>query len=182
MSETDLNSYTNRQYDSGPKMKKLIWYYTNVIFFLSPWLPFSALKRILLRLFGAKIGNGVVLKPRINIKYPWFLEIGDYTWIGEGVWIDNLAHVKIGKNVCLSQGSMLLCGNHDYKKTSFDLITEKITIEDGVWIGAQAIVCPGVKCQSHSVLGVKSVATQDLEPFTIYHGSPAASIRKRIIS
>ena len=136
----------------------------------------------MLRLFGAKIGKGLVIKPKVNIKYPWFLEIGDHVWIGEEVWIDNLTLVKIESNVCISQGAMLLTGNHNYKKSSFDLITGQITLEDGVWIGAKSVVCPAVTCHSHSVLAVGSIATKDLEPYTIYQGNPAQPIRKRIIS
>ena len=81
----------------------------------------------------------MVIKPSVNIKYPWRLTIGSFVWIGEGVWIDNLENVVIGDNVCISQGAMLLCGNHNYKKTTFDLIVGSITLEDGVWVGAQSV-------------------------------------------
>jgi putative colanic acid biosynthesis acetyltransferase WcaF len=132
-------------------------------------------------MFGAKIGTGVVIKPGVNIKYPWFLEMGDHCWIGEEVWIDNLALVSIGNNVCLSQGAYLLTGSHDYKKRSFDLITKPIVLEDGVWIGAKATVCPGITCHAHSVLAVGSIATSDLEPYSIYQGNPAIKKRERVI-
>jgi putative colanic acid biosynthesis acetyltransferase WcaF len=158
-----------------------LWFYINSLFFRSYLLPFSSLKLFILRLFGAKIGKGVVIKPGVNIKYPWFLEIGDYTWIGEGVWIDNLTKVIIGGNVCISQGAMLLTGNHDYKKSSFDLIVGSIILEDGVWIGSKSLVCPGIKCNSHSVLSVNSVATQNLDSYCVYQGNPALKIRERNI-
>jgi acetyltransferase-like isoleucine patch superfamily enzyme len=61
----------------------------------------------------------VNIKPSVNIKYPWLLEVGDHVWIGEEVWIDNLAKVRIGSNVCISQGAMLLTGNHDFTKSTF---------------------------------------------------------------
>jgi putative colanic acid biosynthesis acetyltransferase WcaF len=76
---------------------------------------------------------------------------------------------------------MLLCGNHNIKKSTFDLLLGEITLEEGVWIGAQAVVCPGVTCKSHSVLTVASIATKDLEPYSIYQGNPAQKIRERII-
>ena len=136
---------------------------------------------MVLKLFGAKIGKGVVIKPNVNIKYPWLLEIGDHTWVGEKVWIDNLAKVTIGSNVCLSQGAMLLCGNHNYKKTTFDLILGEIVLEDGTWIGAHAVVCPGVTTGSHSILAVNSVANKDLESYSVYQGNPAVKIRERIV-
>lgn len=132
-----------------------------------------------MRLFGAKVGKGVVIKPSVNIKSPWRLVIGDHAWIGEFVWIDNLVNVQIGNNCCLSQGAFLLTGNHDYKKTSFDLITGSIVLENGVWIGAKAVVCPGVTCHSHAVLTVGSVATDDLDANGIYQGNPAVKVRER---
>ena len=132
-------------------------------------------------MFGAKVGSVVVVKPSVSVKYPWFLSVGDNCWIGEGVWIDNLSQVTIGNNVCLSQDSYLLTGSHNYKKETFDLILGEIILEDGVWIGAKAVVCPGVICKSHSVLSVGSVATQDLEEYGIYQGNPAVLKRKRQI-
>jgi len=162
-------------------LKRILWYFVNVIFFRSALNPFNGLKIFLLRLFGAKVGKDVIIKPSVNIKYPWRLTIGNYIWIGENVWIDNLDEVIIGDNSCISQGAMLLCGNHNYKKSAFDLITGKIILEDGVWIGAQSVVCPNVLCKTHSVLAVNSVATNNLDQYTIYQGNPAVKIRKRII-
>jgi putative colanic acid biosynthesis acetyltransferase WcaF len=117
----------------------------------------------------------------VNIKYPWFLEIEDYAWIGENVWIDNLAHVHIGKAACLSQGALLLCGNHDYKKRNFDLIVKGINIQERAWIGARSVVCQGVIAYPYSMLCVNSVATHDLEAYGIYRGNPAEKIKEREI-
>ena len=108
--------------------------------------------------------------------------IGDDVWIGEGAWIDNLAQVKIGSNCCISQGAMLLTGNHNYKKPTFDLITKGITLEEGAWVGAKAVVCPGVTCESHSVLSVGSIAVSSLEPYWIYQGNPAIKVKERVIA
>ena len=182
MKTVSIKDYDNSWYRPGASWKRLLWYFTNLLVMKNSWLPISALKVQVLRLFGAKIGIGVNIKPCVNVKYPWLLEVGEYTWIGEDVWIDNLTWVKIGSNVCLSQGAMLLCGNHNYKKTTFDLMVGDITLEDGSWVGAQSIVCPGVTVRSHAVLGVKSVANHDLEPYSIYQGNPAQKIRTRIIS
>ena len=133
-------------------------------------------------MFGAKIGKGVTIKPGVNIKYPWKLTVGDYTWIGERVWIDCLDTVTIGSNCCLSQGALLLNGNHNYKKSTFDLMISPITIEDGVWIGAQSIITGGVTCKSHSVLAVQSVASSDMEAYGIYRGNPAVKVKERVIN
>lgn len=182
MNTADLSSYDNSSYHPGAgTVKRVLWYFTNAVFFTSRWLPLSSFKVFLLRLFGAKVGKGVNIKPAVNIKYPWRLSIGNYVWIGENVWIDNLADVTIGNNVCISQGAMLLCGNHNFKKYSFDLITGTIILEAGVWIGAQSIVAPGVHCKSHSILSLQSAASSDLEAYTIYRGNPAVEVKKREI-
>ena len=180
--KTDLSTYSNSDYKPGPGWKKFLWYLINICFFRTGICPFSGFKVSLLRMFGARLGKGVVIKPYVNIKYPWLLSVGNFSWIGEKVWIDNLDKVEIGSHCCISQGAMLLCGNHDYKKTTFDLVTQPITLEDGCWIAARSIVCPGVKCSEHSVLTVGSVATTDLGAYGIYAGNPAVKIRERIIS
>ena len=179
---TNLASYNNSWYRPGPILKRFCWYGINAIIFNSSFFPFYKFKVFLLRLFGAKTGNNIIIKQLVNIKFPWFLEIGNNVWIGEQVWIDNLAKVKIGNNVCLSQRCMLLTGNHDYTKASFDLFINKIVLEDGVWIGAGAIVCGGTICKDHVVLSVGSVATGELESMGIYRGNPAVRIKDRIFT
>jgi len=163
------------------KLKQICWYVTNILIFKNSMFVSSGLKTGLLKLFGAKVGEGIIIKPGVNIKFPWKLSIGNHTWIGEGVWIDNLAAVSIGPNVCISQGALLLTGNHNYKKSSFDLMLGDIVIEEGVWIGASSIVCPGVHCHSHAVLSVASVASSHLEPYCVYRGNPALVIANRVI-
>jgi len=179
--KTNLATYNNDWYKPGSKIKILLWWFFNALILQNKYNPFSGLKVFFLKIFGAKIGKGVVIKPSISVKYPWKLTIGDYTWIGENVWIDNLDQVTIGSHVCISQGAMLLCGNHNYKKASFDLMVKPITLENGVWIGAKAIISQGVICSEHAVLSVNSLANQNLEAFGIYQGVPAVKIRQRII-
>ena len=161
---------------------RFFWYLTNVIFFKSSFFPFNFLKIFLLRLYGCSIGKGVVVKPNVNIKYPWKLALGNYVWIGERVWIDNLDKVTIGNHVCISQGAMIICGSHNYKQKSFDLITKGITLNDGVWVGAKSIILPGVVAGSHALLGAGSVISKNLESYTIYKGNPAQKVGSRIIS
>ena len=179
--KTDLSSYNNDWYKSGPFLKKILWFLINSVVCQTKLLPISSPKRWLLKLFGARIGKGVVIKPRVNIKYPWRLEIGNHSWIGEGVWIDNLAQVKIGSHVCISQNAILLCGSHDYSKSTFDLMVGEIVLEDGVWIGAGSIVTKDTICKSHALLSLMSVAKGTLEPFSIYAGNPAIFVKNRNI-
>ena len=178
----DLSIYTRGDYDPGSWFRRALWYGLSLAFFESalPWpRPF---KRGLLRAFGALVGEGVVIKPRVRIKYPWLLSVGDHSWIGEEVWIDNLAPVNLGDHVCLSQGAFLLTGNHDRHSTSFDLRMSPIEIDNGAWIGARAVVCPGVRMESHAVLNAGAVAKGRLETDGIYEGNPAKRIGTRVIS
>lgn len=183
MLKVDLSSFQNHSFDrKSSKWRELLWILLGN-FFLTMRLPFASIVgKILLRIFGSTLGENIVLKNSLNIKFPWKLKIGNNSWIGEKVWIDNLVQVTIGDNVCISQGAMLLTGNHNYKKSTFDLIVGEIHIEEGAWIGAKSIVCPGVRVGSHAVLAVGSVATADLKPYTIYQGNPARPIRKRVIN
>jgi len=180
--ETDLSSFNNSWYKTGGSVfARISWYFISAAFFKSAF-PINSIKVSILKIFGAKIGKGVVIKPHVNIKYPWRLTVGNHVWIGEHVWIDNLADVVIEDHVCISQGAMLLCGNHHYKKTSFDLITGNITLKKGSWIGAKSVVCPRVTVGNHAVLTVGSIATKSLNEYTIYQGNPAEAVKERIIS
>lgn len=182
MTQTNLASYNNHPYHpGGHALKRALWLFVNALFIKTTIIPLSGFKVSLLRLFGARIGKNVTIKPCVNIKYPWLLTIGDHTWIGESVWIDCLVDVRIGSNVCLSQGALVLTGSHNYKRSTFDLITGSVTLEDGVWIGARAIVNQGITAGPHAVLTAGSVATRDLEAYSVYQGNPAVKIRSRII-
>jgi putative colanic acid biosynthesis acetyltransferase WcaF len=163
------------------RFKQISWYFVNIVFFKNPCNIFSSLKVFLLKAFGANMGQGVLIKPCVNIKFPWKLHVGDNSWIGEDVWIDNLSDVIIGANVTLSQGALLLTGSHDHTRVTFDFNSNPIVIEDGAWIGARSVVFGGVTCQTHSILGINSVAEKDLMPYIIYKGNPAVPVLNRVI-
>lgn len=183
MPAVQLSAYDKRGYhpQAGP-LKRVCWYLANALFFHSWLLPISAPKCWLLRWFGATIGPDVIIKPRVNIKYPWFLRIGANSWIGEGVWIDNLTWVDIGQDVCVSQEAYLLTGNHDYKDAAFGLRLGAVRVEEGAWVGARAVICPGVTLAPASVVTVGSVMQQNTEAFGIYQGNPARKCRERVIA
>jgi putative colanic acid biosynthesis acetyltransferase WcaF len=182
----ELKKVNNAAYQTSikigaSKIKQLVWYFINIIFFKNPFNLISSSKTFLLKIFGAKLGTGVVIKPSVNIKYPWKLQVGNNSWVGEEVWIDNLSDVVIGSNVTLSQGALILTGSHDHTKETFDFISLPVILEDGVWIGAKAVVYGGVTCKTHSILGINSVAENNLDPYIIYKGNPAIPVLVRTI-
>ncbi len=179
----DLASFNVGTFDKGaPYFKQIIWYFVNSLIVRASWNPFMGIKIGLLRLFGAKIGKGLIIKNNVIIKFPWKLSVGDNVWLGEGCWIDNLDYVTIGSNVCISQGALLITGNHDYTKSNFPYRNAPILIGDGAWIGAKAVVAPGVKIGSYSVASVGAIVTRDTESNGVYQGNPAVKIKERHIS
>ena len=178
-----LDRYQIGSYTPGASLiKQILWYFIGDSLVRSRWLPFSGFKVAILRCFGAQIGQQVRIKPDVQIKFPWRLQVGDFVWLGERVWIDNLAPVTIESHVCISQEVYFCTGNHDWSDISFSLQTEEIYIERGSWIAARAAIAPGVKIGCGAVLSLGSVATHSLDPMTIYAGNPAQPIKKRAIA
>src|SRR5271166_569418 len=159
----DLSSYDNRSYSPGrSRLVCAIWYFVSLAIFECGWVPLVLPKRWLLRLFGARIGRGLIIKPQVWIKYPWRLVAGDHCWIGQGVWIDNLADVQLGSHVCISQQVYICTGSHDYRKPSFDLITRPVEVGNGAWLGARALLLGGVSVGANAVVAAGSVVTGDV--------------------
>ena len=178
----DLSKFENSWYNSGRGfLVRTLWHFVNALFLQNPLNPSSKLKIIVLKLFGAKIGLGVVLKPAINVKYPWNLEIGDHSWVGENAWLDSLAPIKVGSHCCISQGVYFCTGNHDWTDPAFGLVVKPIVIEDGAWVGARATVLPGVTVASHSIVAAGTVMSKNTQPYMIYSGNPPVAIKKRIV-
>lgn len=182
MKEVDLSQFTTGEFDKGAsKLKQAFWFFINALLVKASWNPFMGIKILLLKAFGAKIGKGLVIKNNVCVKFPWKLTIGDHCWLGEDCWIDDLDYVTIGNNVCISQGALLITGNHDYTFSDFPYRNAPIVVEDGAWIGAKSVVAPGVTVAEGSILSLGAVATKDTEPYGIYKGNPAELIKKRII-
>ena len=159
-----------------------LWFFCGQPLCRSALIPSSGFRRWLLKSFGASIGKGAVLKPGVRVKYPWRLKVGDFSWLGEDCWIDNIADVWIGSNVCISQGAYLCTGNHDWSDPSFGLTAKPIIVEDGAWVGACAFIGPGVRMESHSVAAAASVITGALPAYSIWRGNPAVWIKRRVIA
>ncbi|PSO82839.1 MAG: colanic acid biosynthesis acetyltransferase WcaF [Cyanobacteria bacterium QS_4_48_99] len=175
-----LDYYTSGSYTPGaPYWRQLLWYFLGSPLVKSYWLPFSGFKIWLLRGFGAKIGDNVRIKPGVMVKFPWRLTVGDYVWIGEKAWLDNLASITLESHVCLSQDVYLCTGNHNWSSPNFGLITAPIEIQQGSWIAARAVIGPGVTVAQGAVLGLGSVTGRSLQPMTIYVGNPAQFLKPR---
>lgn len=180
--KVDLSRFDNSWYQHGAGVvKRTLWYFTNALFFINPLFPFRSVKPALLRLFGARVGKGVVIHPGVNIKFPWKLSIGDHVWIGQRAWLDNIDQLTIHSNVVISQGAMIIQGSHDYKKVDYPTLHKPVVLEEGSWVGAGAIVTLGVTLRSHSVLAAGSMASKDLEPYMIHQGNPAVAVRERVL-
>ncbi len=161
------------------KPKEILWYLIKILFFLTAF-PFpSNLKVIILRFFGAKIGSGVVIKPRVNIHFPWKLEIGNHVWIGEEAFLLNFEKLTIGNNVCISQRAFLCGGNHDYKVSSMPYRNGIITLDEGCWIGANVFVGPNVLIGKNTIVSASSLVTKSLAENGVYSGNPIQLIKNR---
>ncbi|WP_133795578.1 WcaF family extracellular polysaccharide biosynthesis acetyltransferase [Prosthecobacter fusiformis] len=161
------------------KQVEAIWYLLKCLLFLSP-LPWpNFIKVRILRMFGARVGQGVVLKPRLNIHFPWKLELGDHVWLGEEAQILNFEPVVIGSHSCISQRAFLCAGNHDFRSPSFDYRNAPITVGEGCWVGANCFVGPGVTLGNECVTTAGSVITHDLPAGMICSGNPCEAIKPR---
>lgn len=182
MRAPDLTLFDNSWYSPGrTPLVQALWFFFGLPVLRSRLIPFSFVRAFVLRAFGASIAPGVVLKPGIRVKYPWLLSVGANSWIGEDVWIDNLAQVGIGTNACVSQGAYLCTGNHNWADPAFALIVEPVALGDGSWVGARAMICPGVSLGECSVASAGSVVTRCIPPFEIHAGNPAGLVRHRRI-
>ncbi|WP_085979776.1 WcaF family extracellular polysaccharide biosynthesis acetyltransferase [Rhodopirellula europaea] len=170
----DLAKFNNDGFDRGAsRLKELAWVTCRLFFFLLPIPLPSKIRVLLLRLFGATIGKGVVIRSGVSISFPWRLSIGDHVWIGEGVSILSLDQVTIESNCCASQDAFLCTGSHDFSKSTFDLITRPIVVREGAWVAARCFVAPGVTVGPGSMCAAGSVVLKDVPPHTTVLGNPA---------
>lgn len=175
----DLSNYDNENSDKGrPLFIVVLWYLINSILF-SSFIPGTVWRVFLLKLFGAKVGKNILIKPFVRVKYPWKLSIGNNSWIGEKTWIDNIDTVVIGENCCISQGVYICSGNHNWSSESFEYLSSSIVIKDKVWVASMSQLSPGVILNEGVVLCIGSVAFNELDSWSIYKGNPAEKIKDR---
>jgi putative colanic acid biosynthesis acetyltransferase WcaF len=157
------------------------WYLVKCVFFLSPVPWPTKLKRWLLVRFGARVGTGLVLRPRVNFHMPWKLVIGDHCWIGEGCEFLNLEPIVLSDHVVVSHRVYLAAGNHDWEDHTMPYRNAPITIERGAWVASCAFVGPGVTVGEHSIVGAGSVVTRSVPPWTVVQGNPATVVKARVL-
>lgn len=160
-------------------LSRLLWFCLGAPLLAARWLPGSAWRVALLRAFGACIGPGCRLKPGLRVKFPWRLQVGSHCWLGEDAWFDNLAPIRLGDHVCVSQGAYLCTGNHDFRSPGFDLRVQEIVIGSGAWIAARAVLAPGCVIGSGAVVALGAVVSGEVPEAAIVRGNPAVIVGQR---
>ncbi|MEA5469132.1 hormogonium polysaccharide biosynthesis acetyltransferase HpsU [Spirulina sp. 06S082] len=169
----DLRNYDQSEYDRGrPSWYVLLWWFVQAIAFPVTLHNFSSIRCTILRLFGAKIGKGVIIRPTARITYPWKIEIGDYTWIGDDVVLYSLDRIQIGEHCVISQKCYLCTGSHDISDRAFALQTEPIFIGNGAWVATDCFIAPGVKIGANAVIGGRSSVYRDIPAAQVAFGNP----------
>ncbi|MGA9378433.1 MAG: hormogonium polysaccharide biosynthesis acetyltransferase HpsU [Phormidium sp.] len=169
----DLRQYDQSNFDRGRSgWVILLWWLVQAIAFPLTPHQLHAPRNALLRLFGAKIGKGVVIRPTARFTYPWKVEIGDYSWIGDDVVLYSLDYIRIGSHSVISQECYLCTGSHNFEDSAFSLVTAPITIGNGVWVATDSLVGPGVEIGANTIVGARSSVFRTLPAGQVCWGSP----------
>ncbi len=158
---------------------QLWWLVQAALFKTSPQILYGW-RRFLLRLFGAQIGNGVLIRPSVTVTYPWNITIGDNCWIGDDVTLYSYANINIGGNSVISQKSYLCTGSHDYTDQAFSIWAKDINIGAGCWLATDVYVAPDITIGDGAVIGARSSVFKDLPAAMVCVGSPAIVVKPRI--
>lgn len=164
-----------------PKWMIYLWSATELVLVTNPWQISSKLRTKALRAFGAKIGDGVIIRPRTRIKFPWNLEIGNRSWIGEGVWIHNQDRVTIGHDAVVSQETFITTGSHAYQR-DMGLLTRPVIIEDGAWVTSRCIVTGGITIGQSSLVRPLTPVHTDVPANTIVGAGPIQEFGERFVT
>ncbi|WP_304665206.1 putative colanic acid biosynthesis acetyltransferase [Igneacidithiobacillus copahuensis] len=160
---------------------QLWWLVQSSLFAGSPQVLYGW-RRFLLRLFGAKVGKGVIIRPSARITYPWKLSIGDFSWVGDDVVLYTLGEIEIGANAVISQRSYLCTGSHDYTRPTFDIYAKPIAIGAEAWLATDVFVAPGVRIGRGAVVGARSSVFEDIPDCMMALGTPAKAVKRRMLS
>ena len=173
----NIDSFVGPSFSFKNRSLRLLWQMVYVVFFKFTPPPLHIWRSFVLKLFGAKVGKGVHVYPRVKIWAPWNLELGDECGIGSGATLYSQAKIKIGKRAIVSQGTYLCTGTHDYTKMGHPLITSPITIGDHAWVAAEAFVHPGISIGDGCVVGARSVVTKSMPAWMVCAGHPCKPLK-----
>lgn len=175
-----LSTYrTPKNFRGRSKITVQLWWFAQALLFKASPQFLYGWRRFLLRLFGAKIGKDVIIRPSATITYPWKIKIGDYSWIGDEVVLYSLGEIEIGSNSVISQRSYLCTGSHDYLSSDFKIYSKKIIIGNHCWLATDVYVAPDVTIGDETIVGARSSVFNDLPNNKVCFGSPAKPFKNR---
>ena len=163
----------------GDRVKRLLWSMVEMTLYRCSFHTWSGWRAFLLRRFGARIGRECTIRRTSRVYYPWKLEMGDMSCLGDAAQVYNLGPVTLGKRATLSQEAYICAGTHDYTQITMPLVTLPITIGDDAWICARAFVGPGVNIGTGGIVAAGAVVVKDVPAWTIVGGNPARPVKAR---
>ncbi len=177
--ETAADPYLRPAFSTRNRMRRVIWNLCHILLYQTSPRPFHAWRSFLLRSFGATMGSNCHFYPKSKVWAPWNLICADQVTAADGAEIYNPAPITLGSHAILSQDAYICGATHDYDDAAFPLLAYAMEFGPYAWICARASVAPGVNVGEGAVLGLGSVATKDLAPWTVYAGAPAAKVKER---
>ena len=176
---TASDPYLRPAFSLANRLRRISWNIVWILLYRTSPRPLHAWRSLLLSLHGAKMGRNCHFYPASKVWAPWNLICADQVTAADHAEIYNPAPVTFGSHAILSQSAYICGATHDYDDPAFPLIAFKMNIGAYAWICARASVAPGVDVGEGAVLGLGSVASRKLEPWTVYAGVPATAIKSR---
>ncbi|HEX4125635.1 MAG TPA: hypothetical protein VHY37_12980 [Tepidisphaeraceae bacterium] len=166
-------------FSAGQNIRRVMWMFARTFLFRPSFHNWYAWRRLLLRLFGAKIGPGVRVRPSANIEMPWNLDLAEGVVVGDYAILYSLGKITIGPRSVISQYAHLCAGTHDYQDPNFPVLTPPITVGVGAWVAAAAFIAPGVAIGDRAVVAARSAVLKDVPPDQVVGGNPAKFMKMR---
>lgn len=162
----------------APVWKVVAWGVVELVLVSNPWQVSSRVRATALRVFGASIGRDVILRPRLRVRFPWKLVVGDRSWIGEEVWLHNQDLLSIGSDAVVSQGTFITTGSHALRR-DMALLTRPVVVEDGAWVTARCIVLGGSRIGQSAVVKPGTIVSGDVPAGVVFGGGGGEVLGRR---
>jgi putative colanic acid biosynthesis acetyltransferase WcaF len=179
MTNVNQDTFSGPSFSLMNRLSRLLWLVVQSFIFSNIPAPFHKARASLLRLFGAKIGKGAHIYPKVKVWAPWNLEVGEEAGIANGVILYTQGKISIGKRAVVSQNSHLCAGTHDYEQAGMPLVTKPIIIDDYAWVTTEVFIHPGVTIGEGAVVGARSVVNKNLPAWTVCSGHPCKPLKAR---